>query len=151
MCTNMKQDYFFNKVSSELAVITNDADCQTVTKELGIQPIRFFNKEDKFTSRYSPRIGYKPYGLWAIQSDPVISENLDVSHHIRYFQKLLGDKIDVIDRLKNQYYFECVFSIDIETEDAGAGFDLTETEMIFIQKISSRYSCHFMCKENINK
>ncbi|MDH6311929.1 hypothetical protein M2137_000688 [Parabacteroides sp. PFB2-10] len=147
----MKCDYFLDKVFCEFTVITHDEDCHIVTKETGIKPCRFFNKGDRFTSKYSPRIGRQPHGLWAIQSTPVISEELDISRHIQYFQKLFEDKMDIIEKLKNQYHFECVFSIDIETEDAGVGFDLNEAEVTFIQAISSRYSCHFMTKEKIDR
>lgn len=147
----MEKEYFLNKVNCEFAIITHNEDCAIVTKELGIEPDRFFNKGDKVVSKYSPRIGYKPHGLWAIQSELVISEELDVSSHMKYFQKLLGDKIKVIEKLKNHYQFECVFSIAIETEDAGAGFDLNEQELSFIAKISSRYSCTFISKETIDR
>lgn len=150
MSTDMEKDYFLNKISCEFAVITHDMDCHIVTNELGLEPSRSFNKGDKFTSKYSPRIGHKPHGLWAIQSESVISEELDVSSHIGHFQKLLKDKIEAIGKLKNHYQFECVFSIAIETEDAGAGIDLSEMELGFITKISSRYTCTFIAKESID-
>lgn len=149
MYTNMERDYFLDKVSCQFIVITHDADCHTVTKELNIEPNRCFNKGDKITSKFSPRVGSRPHGIWAIQSESVISEELDVSSHIKYFQELLGDKIEIIEKLKHHYHFECVFAIAIETEDAGAGYDLSESELSFITKISSRYSCTFIAKENI--
>lgn len=149
MCTDMEKEWFMNKISCEFAVITHDTDCHTVTKELNIEPKRCFNKGDKITSKHSPRVGSRPHGLWAIQSEPVISEELNISDHIKYFQELLGSKIEVIEKLKNDYQFECVFAIAIETEDAGAGFDLNELELSFITKISSRYSCIFIAKENV--
>jgi len=148
--TDMEKEYFLNKTSCEFAVITHDMDCHVVTNELGLEPSRFFNKGDKFTSKYSPRVGHKPHGLWAIQSESVISEELDVSSHIGHFQKLLKSKIEAIRKLKNHYQFECVFSIAIETEDAGAGIDLNELELAFIMKISSRYTCTFIAKESID-
>lgn len=150
MPTDM-ENYFLNKISCEFAIITHDKDCHIVTNVLGLEPSRFFNKRDKFTSKYSSRIGYKPHGLWAIQSKLVISEELDVSSHVRYFQKLLEDKIELIEKLKNQYQFECVFTISIETEDVGVGIDLNEIELTFITKISSRYTCTFIAKRSIGK
>ncbi len=149
MFISMERDYFLDKVSCEFAVITYDKDYNIVTKELGIEPTRKFNKDDVRVSRFSPRIGYCPHGLWAIQSESVISEELDISGQIKYFQKLLGNKIDIIQKLKNFYQFECVFSVAIETEDAGAGIDLNEMELAFITKISSRYTCTFIAKESI--
>ncbi len=146
---DMERDYFLNRVSCEFAVITNDKDCHMVTKELDIHPIRFFNKGDTYKSKHSGSLITRPYGLWAIQSDKIISEELDVSSHIRYFQELFRGKIITIEKLKNHHYFECVFTIAIETEDAGAGFDLNEKELYFIKQISSRYSCTFISKESI--
>lgn len=139
-----------NKVSCEFAVITHDADCHTVTKELSIEPKRFFNKGDRIISKYSPRIGSRPHGLWAIQSKPIISDQLNLSDHIKYFQELLGSKIEIIEKLKNYYQFECVFAISIETEDAGVGYDLSGSELSFIAKVSSRYSCTFITKESVD-
>ena len=138
-----------DRVSCEFAVITHDLDCQIVTKELSIEPNRYFNKGDKFTSKYSEEVFTRPYGLWAIRSHPVISEELNVSNHIKYFQKLLTGKIEVIEGFKKNYQFECVFSVDIETEDVGIGFDLYELELSFIARISSRYSCSFIARESI--
>ena len=146
----MEKEYFLNRVSCEFAVVTHDADCQIVTKELGLEPTRFFNKGDKVISKHSPRVGSRPHGLWAINSVSIISEELEVGNHIKYFQELLGNKIKVIEKLKKYYQFECVFAIAVETEDAGAGFDLNEQELSFIAKISSRYSCTFISKEIIN-
>lgn len=146
----MEKEFFLNKVSCEFVVITYDEDCAIVTKELGIEPNRFFNKGDKFTSKHTSRIGYKPYGLWAIQSGLAASEDLNISAQIQYFQELFKDKVEIIEKLRNSYHFESIFSISIETEDAGAGFDLSEFELSFISKIASRYSCTFISKESVS-
>lgn len=147
----MERDLFLSKISCEFAVITHDLDCNTVTKELDIKPLRFFNKGEPITSTHSSRVGSRPYGLWAIQSKPFTGEDLNVSRHIEYFRELLSDKVDIIQKLRNKYHFECVFAIAIETEDAGAGFDLNEAELAFINKISTRYSCSFITKESIKE
>lgn len=145
----MESNSILSKIRCEFAVITYDFDYNTVTKELGIKPLRFFNKGEQMTSKHSSRVGSRPYGLWAIQSKSVISEELDVSQHIEYFRKLLSDKLEVIQKLKGKYHFECVLAIEIETEDAGVGIDLNETELSFINKISTRYSCSFIAKGSI--
>lgn len=145
----MERDYFLNKIQCEFCIITHDEDCNIVTNELGIKPGRFFNKGDKFTSKYSPRIGYKPHGLWAIQAEPLISEDLNISIPISHFQELLGEKIDILQKFKWQYHFELVLAISIETEDAGAGIDLNEQELSFIGKIATRFSCTFISKERV--
>jgi len=145
----MEQKYFSNKISIEFIIITHDTDCHMITNELGIEPTRFFNKGDEFASKHSLRVGNKPYGLWAKQSESVISEEIDVSSHIKYFEKLLENKIEIIEKFKKHYQFETVFSIDIETEDAGIGIDLNDAELAFISKIASRYSCTFISKETV--
>ena len=139
-----------NKVSCKYVIITHDKEYGIVTKELGIEPTRGVNKGERLTSKFSSRVGSRPHGFWEVQSDPTISEELNLSDHIKYFQELLGSKIEVIEKLKNHYQFECVFAIAIETEDAGTGFDLSEMELAFITKISSRYTCTFIAKESIN-
>jgi Domain of unknown function (DUF4279) len=143
----MEREKFMNKVRCEFAVITHDLDCKIITKELSLEPDRYFNKGDKFTSKYSSRVGSYPYGLWAIGSQPVISDELNVSDHIKYFQELLEGKIEVIEGFKKNYQFECVFSVDIKTEDTGTRFDLNELELSFIARIASRYGCAFINKE----
>ncbi len=145
----MEQEYFSNKISSEFIIITHDTNCHMITNELGIEPTRFFNKGDEFTSKHSSRVGNKPYGLWAKRSESVISEEIDVSSHIKYFKKLLENKIEIIEKFKKHYQFETVFAIDIETEDAGIGIDLNDAELSFINKISTRYSCSFITKGSI--
>ena len=145
----MEKDSFLNKINSEFVIITNNIDFDIVTNALEIEPTRFFNKGDKFTSKYSSRVGYKPHGLWGKQSDSIISEEIDVSIHIRYFQKLLENKIEVLTKLKQKYQFEFIFIINIETEDAGIGLDLNSAELKFISKIASRYSCSFISKETV--
>lgn len=139
-----EQQWCMNKVSCEFAVTTYDADCHTVTRELAIQPQRFFNKGDKFTVKYSQSIGYQIHGVWAIESKPVIGAELNVSAHIKYFQELLGSKMDVIHKFKNQYHFECIFEIDIKTNNKDVRYDLSESELSFIAKIASRHGTHVL-------
>ncbi len=136
-----------NKASCTFTVITHKLNCQIVTNELSLEPDWYFNKGDKFTSKYSSRVSYYSYGLWAIKSQPVISEELNVSDHIKYFQELLKGKIEVIEGFKKKYQFECVFSVAIKTEDAGTRFDLNELELSFIARISSRYGCTFITRK----
>lgn len=145
----MEKDFFSTKVSCEFAVITHDADCHIVTKELCLEPDRFFNKNDKIISKYSPNAGYCPHGLWAIKSESTIAEDIDISSHIAYFQNILANKLASIKRLKQYYKFECVFSMAIATDDAGVGIDFSESEMDFIRKISTRLSISFISKENL--
>ena len=151
MSINSERDMFLTEIVCEFAVITHAMDCHTVTRELGIEPTRYFNKGDKVTSQFSPTIGFRHHGLWAITLRPVTSDTPDLSSYLTYFQDLLAEKIDVIKKLKSQYKFECVFSIDIDTEDGGFGFDLSEIELSFITDIASRFSCSMMAVDKIHR
>lgn len=145
----MDNECFMNKISCEFAIITHDMDCHIVTKELNITPDRYFNKGDSVSSKHSARTGTRPHGLWAIASKVTINEEVNLSEHLEYFQKVLSSKLDPIQKLKGQYGFECIFAISIETEDAGVGFDLNELNLSFINKISNRFSCSFIAKESV--
>ena len=138
-----------HRIYCEFAVITHAVNCEIVTKKLDLMPTRFFNKGDQVMSAHTSRTILRPHGLWAIRSSPVVDKELDLSFHIDYFKNLLGDKKEVINSLKHDYNFECVFAIEVETEDAGIGFDLSDRELLFIKDVSSRFSCHFMVREKI--
>lgn len=146
----MENDYFSDKISSRFTVITNEQDCRIVTTELGIEPTRSHNKGDIVVGKRTGDIYNRPYGLWEIEMKAIIGEELNILISIEYFQELLGNKIDSVRKLKEYYGFESVFSIDVETEDAGVGFDLYSNEIQFINQIASRFSIHFMSKENIS-
>lgn len=145
----MEQDFFLNKVRCAFVIITHDKDPKIVTTQLDIQPTRFFNNGDKVISKHTTRIGDKPYGLWEFQPDPVVSEELDIHTPIKYIKELLEGKTAIIDKLRDDYNFEIVMDISIETEDAGAGVDLGRDELDFINKIFSRFSCRFISKEKL--
>jgi len=145
----MEHDNFMNKIKCTFGIISHDTDCKFITQEIGIEPTRFFNQGDTKTSKHTSRIISRPYTLWVIESKPVISEDIDLSPQIQYFEELLHDKIDVLQKFRDIYNFEIYFDIDIETEDAGAGIVLRKQELEFINKISSRFSCRFIAKENI--
>lgn len=135
-----------NKTTCRVIFITHDKDYHIVTQELGIKPYRCFNKGDKFTIKHPSYTGSKAFGLWEIKSQSVDSEGEgpNVSYHIKYFKELLQNKIEVIDKLKNFYQFECVFKINIETEDAEEGFSLCQSELSFITRIASRYESYVL-------
>ncbi len=146
----MEKDYNLTKVSCQFVVLTGDADVQIVTKELALEPTRFYNKGDKIISKYSPGMVH-PYGLWEIRPEPIISisEEINISNQIKYFRELLKDKMEAINKLKNQYPFECAFTMSIETEDKDFRFDFSEEELSFITAISSRYTCLFIVKKSV--
>jgi len=140
MGSTEEQDVFMSKTDSSFAVLTHDEDCHIVTQELGITPDRCHQKGEKTYSKHSPNPGIRPSGLWEI-SKVSIADGDSISEHIRHFQTVLGDKLQVIEKLKQHYGYECVFHVLIETEDAGVAFDLDEAEISFINKISNRFTC----------
>ena len=144
----MEENSFLEYIRCNYTIRTYDQDCHIITKELNIEPNRCFNKGDKFTSKFSPRIGSKPYGLWEIQSIKKINKRKQFSDHLNYFQKLLGNKVETIKKFQNYYKFDCVFTVYIETDDAGYSFDLYKNELDFINKISTRFSCFILVKES---
>lgn len=81
--------------------------------------------------------------------EPIVTDDLNVSQAIKYFQDLFQDKMEIIKKLRYEYKFETSFSIDIKTEDAGIGIDLYEEDLAFINKIASRFSCSFIAVENL--
>ncbi len=139
-------DILMCKTDSEFMVLTQEKDCHIVTQELGITPDRFHQKGEKTYSKFSPNPGIHQSGLWAI-SKVSVAEEASISEHIRHFQTILGDKLEVIKRLKQHYGFECVFYVLIHTEDAGEAFDLDEAELAFINKISNRFTCSIVAIE----
>ena len=136
------------KTDSEFMVLTQNKDCHIVTQELNIQPDRYHQKGEKTLNKFSPNPAIRQSGLWAI-SKISVTEGTCISEHIKHFQSILEDKIQAIEKLKQYYGFECVFYVLIETEDAGAGFDLDEAELSFINKISSRFTCSFVINEHL--
>jgi Domain of unknown function (DUF4279) len=144
----MEQNRFNNKIQLELVIITHSKNSEIVTRELGIKPNRSFEKGDRTVSKFSSRTGTRPHGLWAISSKEFIGENIEVGEQMKFFQNLLKDKLDVIDKLKNYYKFDCIFTIAFETEDAGVSFDLNLEQLTFINRIASRFSCSFIARES---
>ena len=146
MCTN---DSFLTKVWCEFFVKTNDRDTSIVTGELGLTPTRSYNKGDMVFSKSSKQPRLRPWGIWAIRTKTVLGEGVDLTPHIDYFEELLGSKLSIIEKLEKTYHFECSFQMNIETEDAGEGFDLSTAELAFISKISSRFTCFFLANKQL--
>jgi hypothetical protein len=130
------------KIDSSYGVITHDKDCHIVTTELEITPTRSRQKGEKVFNEFSPHPAVAQYGIWEI-SKVTVGEEVNLKEHIIYFQNLLENKFEVIQKLRNKYEFEFVFYVLVTTEYGQAGFDLDEKELTFINKISNRftYSC----------
>lgn len=133
----MEKDYFTFKSHIGFTITSNEVDVDTISSELGILPDRSFKKGDLVTSRHSPRVAERPYSLWALKSKPSELEEETIGHHIEYLQSILLPKIDVLKRYKEDAGFSVSFWIWIETDGAGIGLELNESEMAFLNSISN--------------
>ena len=78
-----------------------------------------------------------------------MTEEEDISSHVLYFKTLLENKIEKIKKLKVDPKNEISFWIWIETNAGGAGFEIPETDLKFINDISNRLSVSIVANENI--
>lgn len=136
----MERDCFIYKARVSFGITSPDIDLDTISGELGILPDWSFRKGDLVTSKHSPRVGKKPYSLWAIQSQLYESEDVTISHHIEYLKSILLPKIDVLKRYKEDARFTVDFRIWIETDNSAIGLDLGESELAFMNSVSNRIS-----------
>lgn len=145
----MENDILLSKVKCDYAIISHKVNCEYITNRLEINPDRHFNKgDDSLKKSCSRRPSKRPYSLWAL-SKTIIGPEINISEHIKQFQDLLKNKIEIIKELTELHGCECIFQISIETEDIGDGFDLHESEMDFINIFASRFTCRFITKVNI--
>jgi hypothetical protein len=149
ICINrlsMGKGNFIYKTHCELAIVSNEKSLDLVTKELDISPDRFFKKGEQTISKNSGSIITKPHNLWAIRSKLISSIEESISPHIKYLQSILLSKLQVLKKYKNDPAIEVCFWIWVETDNAGIGFDLSDTEMGFINDISNKV--HFSIMTN---
>jgi len=136
----MKKKYFCNQSYFEFAIISKKITAEEITKKLGIQPDRTFKKGDIVQSAYSTHIGKKRYHLWAISS-PKINTNIEnLDSHFLYLATILESAMEMLEYYKKATYCELSLWIWVETEAAGIGFDFTEEQLVFINKICNRCS-----------
>ena len=134
----MERDYFLFKTHISFGIKTDEIEPDIITKELSVEPNRFFKKGDVFTSKFSPRIGHREWNIWAVDSEWTILKEETVNHHIEYFKKILLPKANILKKYKEDNRFEVSFWIWIETDNAGFGLDLDERDMTFLNDFSNR-------------
>jgi hypothetical protein len=145
----MKRNNFVFKTHIDFGIKSDVIEPDVITKELNISPSRFYKKGDVFTSKYSPRIGYRQWNIWTIDSKWTILEEETVSHHIEYLKSVLFPKINILKRYKEDKRFELSFWIWIETDNAGIGLDLLEDEISFMNSIANRIHFSLIINDNI--
>ena len=139
-------DVDLTEVYCEFAFVTNDHDCDLVTQKLGIEPSRCFNKGDKAPTKDANRESFRPWGLWALRSEPVIEEDYSLDSHVKFLRKKLEDKVDEINGLRTEYNFKGEFLVSLDTEDITAGFDVARDNLLFICSIAETFRCSLMTK-----
>lgn len=137
-----ESENYLAKIESSFGVITHSSDCHIVTRELNITPTRFRQKGDESRSEHSAKSVVARYGIWEI-TKITIGENPNLSEHIEYFQNMLSEKLEAIQKLKSYYKFECVFYVLTTTDDTVGGFELNDEELLFIREISNRFTFRF--------
>lgn len=142
----MERDYFLFKTHINFSIRTDTVEPDIITKELSIKPNRYLKKGDIVTSKFSPRVGYREWNLWTIDSEWTILKEETVSHHIEYLKKILLPKAEILKKYKEDNRYELSFWIWVETDDAGFGLDLDENEMTFLNNFSNRV--HFSLLTN---
>jgi hypothetical protein len=145
----MEEDYFKNKSHLEFAISSNEITPEIISKELGITPTRFFHKGDLVTSKHSHTVAERQNNLWALRSPDIISEKESITPHINFIKSILQNKMELLEGYKNDTRTNLTFWIWIETEDAGYGFDLSDEEITFLNRISNRVSISFITNEKI--
>jgi hypothetical protein len=142
----MERNNFVYKSHCELAIVSHEISLDFLTGELGIVPERTFRKGEQSVSKHSGSIITKPHNLWAIKSKASELEEETISHHIEYFKSTFLSKVEILKKYKEDTRFELTFWVWIETDNAGIGFDLNETEMSFINSISNRVHVSLIAK-----
>ena len=145
----MENDFFSNRIYCELAIVSDTISPEQLTRNLNVLPDRLFSKGDTFKSKHSGSVITRPYNLWAVSSNVTISDKQDIRPHILYLKALFGDNFDRLIKLKEDDSLELTLWFWFETEDAGVGFDIDESEMAFVCSIANKVN--FSVISNIEK
>jgi len=122
----------------------------SISEELGIDPSRSFKKGDETISKKSGAIITKPYNLWAFDSNPTDLREETISHHVNHLKSTFSVKIDALRKYKENPSFEVSLWVWIETDNAGIGLDLDNTEIDFINCITNKVHISFISNKEMN-
>lgn len=118
-------------------IVKGEIDTDKITQLLDIIPSRSFKKGEKTISERSGSSIVRTHNLWAVSTKNFVSGN-GFDDHIAFLKTILAGKIDAIRNLKNKFQLEVVLWIWIETDDAGVGLDIEESDMLFMNSIANR-------------
>lgn len=136
------------KIYCEFIIVSNNITSDEITKLTQIRPSRTYAKGEKFHSEKSGTEGRRIQNLWAVKSDTILSEEDNISSHFMYFKMLFNNCIEIMKQLKNDSETEISFWIWIESNAAGVGIDILETDLIFINEISNRMHLSLFANED---
>lgn len=114
------EDHCF-KFCTELAITSEVVSVEDITDLLGITPHRFFRKGDLTRSKYTTRVGVKPYHLWAFSSKTYISRipvaaSPDINGTLAEIRSILSGKESVLHGLIKDSRFHVGLWIWVETD-----------------------------------
>lgn len=144
-----EKEFFLSKSYCELIITSKEITPDVITKKLDIVPNRQYFKGEEFASKHSGTKGRRFQNLWAMKSETTILEEEGISHHISFFKSILETNLASMEAYKADARYEITFWVWIETEKAGIGFDLSETEMSFINSISNNLQFSLVTKNSI--
>ena len=142
------REYFYNKSRSRFSITSQTILPEQITQELGIQPDRTF-KKGPYKIKDSDSVYTRLHHLWEISSEEAIHEEESISPHIHYLKNKLKDKLDILDRYKQNPQYDLIISIWLETEVSGMGFSFYEEELEFVNAISNRFDCFLMATADV--
>lgn len=143
----MERDNFMYKTHINFSIVSHEIDPDSITEVLNITPERAFKKGEQSVSKHSGSIITNPHNLWSIGSKSSELEEETISHHIEHFKSVFLSKMGVLKKYKEDTRFEVTLWIWIETDNAGIGFDLNETEIAFLNSISNRIHFSLIIKK----
>lgn len=140
----MDSSYFKVKSTCQYAFSSQKVELDFLTKLLEVVPDSYYKKGDLFTSPSTKLVNKRFQHLWSLNSKEIISTEEDISAHIDYFKSLFFKKVKEIEQLKSNIEIDISFWIWIESENSGIGFDIVDTDLDFIKRISKRLNVSFV-------
>jgi hypothetical protein len=140
----MERENPLYKIEGSLGFNTGDKDSGMVTKKLGIEPTKCWNRGDKYFGKRTKTIYSHSDGIWGYKAKPIFTDAEDISSIIQYFRELLSDKMLIVSELINKYQFECNLHITVYSEDGGYfATTIDKNDLLFLSHFS-RFDISFL-------
>ncbi len=122
----------------ELIVTAEDLNPSKIEERLGLKPTRMHEKGEVSVSLHSGSLITKPSHLWALASPRLESPNEDIDKHLEYLRARVEPRESAFVALKNDPHTEVMLWVWLETDDGGAGLELTDSQALFWGSICNR-------------